>query len=152
MSVPDPGTYAKLPAGTKCYWAAADVDYATTPESFKLLKDADAIGVTGKQASFNEITRLIDEEAKFMSSLPEGPDKELVFLDDPSDTDLQAFLAAAEARQTVQFRVEFPNQRWALMVIALGAWSLQELDKKAPMKIVVNGKQNAITRGITSGS
>ncbi len=144
-AIADPSTYAKLPAGTRFLYGAVDDD-AT---ALKLLKDADAIGVTGKAASFVEATRLIDTERKYITDLPEGPDKEFVFLDDPSDADLLAFLAATDAKQTVKVRIEFPNTRWAEMIIVLGAWSLQELDKSAPMKLVVSGKQNAIDRGIT---
>ncbi|PSW53019.1 phage tail protein [Photobacterium leiognathi] len=146
QQIPDPATYAKLPAGTRMLWGALDAETA----NLKLLKDADAVGVTGKSASFIECGRLIDTSKKYMADLPEGPDKEFVFLDDPSDADLLAFLAAAEAGETVKVRIEFPNKRWADMVIVLGGWSMQELDKGAPMKLVVNGKQNDIQRGITA--
>lgn len=144
--VKDPATYAKLPAGTRVLFG----ELSDATEALKLLKDADAVGVTGKTASFVECTRLIDDERKYISDLPEGPDKEFVFLDDPSDADLQAFLTKAEAGETIKMRIEFPNSRWAEMTIVLGGWSQQELDKSKPMYLVVNGKQNSLTRGITS--
>jgi len=78
------------------------------------------------------------------------PDKEFVFLDDPNDTDLQALLTKAEAGETVKIRIEFPNARWADMIVALGGWSQQELDKSKPMYLVVAGKQNSIDRGVTA--
>ena len=147
MTTPaDPSTYAKLPAGTRVMFGAISDDTA----ALKLLKDADAVGVTGKTAGFVECTRLIDTERKYMSDLPEGPDKEFVFLDDPSDADLQALLTKAEAGETVKIRIEFPNNRWADMIVALGGWSQQELDKSKPMYLVVAGKQNSINRGITA--
>lgn len=144
MSTPDPSTYAKLPAGTQFLFGGVDDETA----SLILLKDADAVGVTGKTSSFVECTRLIDTERKFISDLPEGPDKEFVFLDDPTDQDLQDFLDRADKHETVKVRLVFPNGRWADMVIALGGWSQQELDKSRPMYIVVSGKQNSIDRGI----
>ncbi len=147
MTTPvDPSTYAKLPAGTRVLFGAPTDETA----ALKLLKDADAVGVTGKTAGFVECTRLIDTERKYVSDLPEGPDKEFVFLDDPTDVDLRAFLTKAENHETVKVRIEFPNARWADMIIALGGWSQQELDKSKPMYLVVAGKQNSITRGITS--
>ena len=148
MSTPikDPSEYAKLPKGTRFLWGAA----SDATEALKLLKDADAVGATGKKSSFVECTRLIDTSKKFMADMSEGPDKEFVFLDDPNDVDLVAFLTAADGDQTVKIRIEFPNGRWADMIIALAGWELQELDKGSPMKVVVSGKQNDITRGITA--
>ena len=139
----DPGTYAKLPAGTRCLYGSVDDEVS----AMKLLKDADAIGVTGTTASFVECTRLLDTEKKFITDLPEGPDKEFTFLDDPSDLDMQAFIAKAEAFDVVKMRIEFPNNRAADMIIVLAGWSMQELDKGKPMYIKVSGKQNAITWG-----
>lgn len=147
MTTPkDPSTYAKLPSGTRVLYGAIEDDTA----ALKLLKDADAVGVTGKTAGFVECTRLIDIERKYISDLAEGPDKEFVFLDDPSDTDLQALLTKADNSETVKIRIEFPNKRWADMIVALGGWSQQELDKSKPMYLVVAGKQNSIDRGITA--
>lgn len=121
-------------------------------DALKLLKDADAVGATGKKSSFVECTRLIDTSKKFMADMSEGPDKEFVFLDDPTDTDLVAFLAAADNDETVKVRIEFPNGRWADMTIALAGWEMQELEKGSPMKVVVSGKQNDIARGYTAPS
>lgn len=146
MSQVDPSTYAKLPAGTRFLFG----EVTDLTAALKLLKDAMAVGATGKAGTFVDATRLIDEEYKYIADVGEGPDKEFVFLDDPTDTDLQAFLASADAGDTVKVRIEFPNDRWADMTIVLSGWSLQELEKGKPMQIVVTGKQNAIDRGITA--
>ncbi|MDW2262049.1 hypothetical protein R7070_04715 [Vibrio sp. 1557] len=146
MAVAEPSTYAKLPAGTRMlYGAIADETAALT-----LLKDANAVGVTGRTTGFVEAERLIDTERKYIADMPEGPDKEFVFLDDPTDADLQAFLDQADTNATVKIRLEFPNGRWADMIVVLGGWSHQELDKGQPMYLVVNGKQNSIDRGYTA--
>ncbi len=141
----DPSTYAKLPAGTRFLFG----EVADATIDLKLLKDAMAIGATGKPGTFIDATRLIDTENKSIADLSEGPEKEFVFLDDPTDADLQAFLAKADATEAVKVRIEFPNDRWADMTIVLAGWSMQELEKGKPMQIVVTGKQNAIDRGIT---
>lgn len=142
-AVKDPSEYAKLPAGTRVSWGAVSAETS----ALKLLKDADAVGATGETSGFVDATRLIDTSKKSMSDLPEGPEKEFVFLDDASDPDLQAFLDAAEAKETVKVRIEFPNTRWADMIIVLAGWDHRELDKGQPMKLVVKGKQNSIERG-----
>lgn len=142
-AVKDPSEYAKLPAGTRVLWGAASAETS----ALKLLKDADALGSTGETAGFTDATRLIDTSKKSINDLPEGPEKEFVFLDDVSDADLQGFLDAAEAKETVKVRIEFPNTRWAEMIIVLAGWEHRELDKGQPMKLVVKGKQNSITRG-----
>ncbi|GAB1084994.1 MAG: hypothetical protein SStaTSB_29940 [Shewanella algae] len=147
MTTPaEPSTYAMLPAGTRVLFGAITDETA----ALKLLKDANAVGTTGKTSSFVEADRLIDKERKYIADLPEGPDKEFVFLDDPSDPDLQSLLDKADANETVKIRIEFPNKRWADMIVVLGGWTHQELDKSKPMYLVVSGKQNAITRGITA--
>ncbi|MDW3059301.1 phage tail protein, partial [Vibrio sp. 1978] len=125
MPIAEPSTYAKLPAGTRMLYGAI----ADETAALKLLKDANAVGVTGRTAGFVEADRLIDTERKYITDMPEGPDKEFVFLDDPTDADLQAFLDQADAYDTVKIRLEFPNGRWADMIVVLGGWSHQELDK-----------------------
>ncbi|BBB29376.1 hypothetical protein [Neptunomonas japonica] len=144
MSVADPSTYAKLPAGTRFLWGPL----GTATADLKLLKDANAIGATGKKGGFVEADRLIDTEKKYIADMKDGEDKEFAFLDDPTDDDLTAFLAAADADQTVIVRIEFPNGRFADMNVALNGWSTQELDKGKPMMLVASGKQNAINRGM----
>lgn len=145
-AIKDPSEYATLPAGTRVLFGPVDAE--TT--ALKLLKDADAIGATGESSAFIDSTRLIDTSKKYIADIAEGPEKEFVFLDDPSDEDLQALLVSAEAKQTVKIRIEFPNARWANMLVALSGWELRELDKGAPMKLLVKGKQNSIERGITT--
>ncbi|HCE2429427.1 TPA: hypothetical protein NGU10_001475 [Vibrio parahaemolyticus] len=146
MAVADPSTYARLPSGTRMLYGAP----ADPTENLKLLKDANAIGVTGRTNGFVEADRLIDTERKYIADMPEGPDKEYVLLDDPTDSDLQGFLDQANANDTVKIRIEFPNGRWADSIVVLGGWSHQELDKGQPMYLVVNGKQNSIDRGYTA--
>lgn len=146
MPIAEPSTYAKLPAGTRMLYGAI----ADETAALKLLKDANAVGVTGRTAGFVEADRLIDTERKYIADMPEGPDKEFVFLDDPTDADLQGFLDQADTNATVKIRLEFPNGRWADMIVVLGGWSHQELDKGQPMYLVVNGKQNSIDRGYTA--
>ncbi|ENG5980566.1 hypothetical protein ABUV06_001380 [Vibrio alginolyticus] len=142
----EPSTYAMLPAGTRVLFGGIEDEVG----ALKLLKDANAVGTTGKTSGFTEADRLIDTERKYIAEVPEGPNKEFAFLDDPSDADLQSLLDKAEANETVKIRIEFPNKRWAEMIVVLGGWSHQELDKSKPMYLVVNGKQNSITRGITT--
>lgn len=143
--IKDPSQFAKLPAGTMVKWGPIGAAVA----DFKLLQNADSVGATGETGSFLDVTRLIDTEKKFMSDLAEGPDKEFAFIDDPDDADQEAFLTAAKNRQTVQVQIEFPNRRVALMVIVLSGWTMRELNKGEPMKTVVTGKQNSITRSVT---
>ena len=146
MTIADPNTYMKLPSGTRVLWGAVDDETV----ALKLLKDADAVGSVGKVAGFVEATRLIDTEKKFISEMPEGEDKEFMFFDDPADIDLQALVSAAEAGGSVKIRIEFPNKRWADMIIVLAGWRQEEPTKGEPLKIAVVGKQNGITRGITA--
>lgn len=145
MSVADPSTYVKLPAGTRVLFGAI----ADATVDLKLLKDANAVGATGKNVGYVDATRLIDEETKYIADMPDAPDKEFVFFDDPDDADFQALLEAADAQQAVKIRIEFPNRRWADMIIALGSWTQKELSKGEGMQIIVTGKQNGITRGTT---
>ncbi|MCA2455832.1 MULTISPECIES: hypothetical protein [Vibrio] len=146
MSVADPSTYARLPAGTRMLYGATD----DLTENLKLLKDANAVGITGRTTGFTEAPRLIDTERKYINDMPEGPDKEFAFLDDPTDADMQAFLDLADDNATVKVRLEYPNGRWADMIVVLGGWSHRELDQGQPMHLVVNGKQNSINRGYTA--
>lgn len=144
--IKDPSQHAKLPAGTMVKWGPVDADVS----ALKLLQNADSVGATGETGSFIDVTRLIDTEKKFMSDLAEGPDKEFAFLDDPDDVDQEAFLTAAKNKETVQVQIEFPNRRVAKMIIVLSGWTLRELNKGEPMKTVVTGKQNSITRSVTA--
>ncbi len=146
MSIADPATYMKLPSGTRVLFGAIGADEA----DLKLLKDANAIGTTGKTAGFVDATRLIDLEEKSIADMPVGEDKEFIFFDDPTDVDLQALLAEAESQKSVQLRIEFPNGRWANMTIVLSGWKQQEVTKGEPLKLAVTGKQNGIERGYTA--
>ena len=146
MTIADPGTYMKLPSGTKVLWGAVE----DLTADLKLLINADSVGSIGKIAGFVEATRLIDTEKKFIAEMPEGEDKEFIFFDNPADADLQALVTAADANQTVKIRVEFPNGRWADMIVVLSGWRQEEPNKGEPLKLAIVGKQNGITRGYTA--
>ena len=137
--------YAMLPAGTIVKWGATGAAVA----DFKDLVNCKALGATGATGSFVDCTTLIDTQRQFLSDMPEGPEKSLGFVDDPSNTSFMAFLNAAEQRQTIQFYIELPNGRTATMIMALSGWQLNEITAPASevIQITVNGKQNNITWG-----
>ncbi|USD68136.1 hypothetical protein [Vibrio sp. SCSIO 43136] len=141
--IPEPSTYCMLPGGTKFLFGAVDAEAA----AMKQLKDAIAIGATGKQTNFTGCTRLLDKQEKSMAGLAPSPDKQFGFHDDVDDKDMQEFLDAAEAGETKKVRIEYPNKRYAEMIIVLGGWEHTEPDSNTPMGIVVYGKQNDIKRG-----
>ncbi|MEB2420317.1 phage tail tube protein [Citrobacter sp. R-1.5.2] len=137
--------YAMLPAGTIVKWGATGEDVA----DFQSLVNCKALGATGATGSFVDCTTLIDTQKQFLSDMPEGPEKSLGFVDDPSNTSFMAFLNAAQARQTVQFYIKLPNGRTATMIMALSGWKLNEITAPAGevIQITVNGKQNNIDWG-----
>jgi len=137
--------YAMLPAGTIVKWGATGESLA----DFEDLVNCKALGATGATGSFVDCTTLIDTQKQFLSDMPEGPEKSLGFVDDPSNTSFTAFLNAAEQRQTVQFYIELPNGRTATMIMALSGWQLNEITAPASevIQITVNGKQNNISWG-----
>lgn len=137
--------YAMLPAGTVVKWGASGDAVA----DMKPLINCKALGATGATGSFVDCTTLIDTQKQFISDLPEGPEKSLGFVDDPSNTSFTAFLNAAEKRQTVQFYVQLPNGRTATMIMALSGWQLNEINAPASdvIQVTVNGKQNNIDWG-----
>lgn len=143
--------YAMLPAGTVVKWGQTGEDIA----DFQPLVNCKALGATGATGNFVDCTTLIDTQKQFLSDMPEGPEKSLGFVDDPSNTSFTDFLNAAEQRKTVQFYVELPNGRTATMIMALSGWQLNEITAPASevIQVTVNGKQNNITWGYnTPGS
>lgn len=142
--------YAMLPAGTVVKWGKTDDEAAT----LQALVNCKALGATGATGSFVDCTTLIDTQKQFISDLPEGPEKSLGFVDDPTNTSFTAFLNAAEARETVQFYIELPNGRTATMIMALSGWQVNEITAPASevIQITVNGKQNNITWGTKDDS
>ncbi|CRL43717.1 hypothetical protein SGGMMB4_00234 [Sodalis glossinidius str. 'morsitans'] len=92
---------------------------------------------------------MIDTNKQFISDLPEGPEKSLVFIDNPEDADFSAFLTAVQNRETVQFYIELPNKRTATMILALSGWEMNEISAPAneAIQITVKGKQNTLTWG-----
>ncbi|CAH0198406.1 hypothetical protein SRABI13_01664 [Erwinia aphidicola] len=101
-----------------------------------------------------DCTTLIDTSKQFISDLPEGPEKSLGFIDDPSNENFAAFLNAAQNRETVQFYVELPNGRTANMILALSGWQMNEITAPASevIQITVQGKQNNIVWGTEATS
>lgn len=137
--------YAMLPAGTIVKWGAT----GESVTEFQSLINCKALGATGATGSFVDCTTLIDMQKQFLSDMPEGPEKSLGFVDDPSNTSFMAFLNAAQARETVQFYIKLPNGRTATMIMALSGWQLNEITAPAGevIQITVNGKQNNIDWG-----
>lgn len=130
--------YAMLPAGTEASWAELG------SEVFKLLANCKALGATGLTGGFVDCSTLIDKNKQSISDLPEGPEKDLGFIDDPTNEDFAAFLTAAENRETVQFKVRLPNKRIGTMILALSGWEMAEISAPASevISITVKGKQN----------
>ncbi|MBJ3466459.1 phage tail protein, partial [Salmonella enterica subsp. enterica serovar Corvallis] len=120
----------------------------------KPLVNCKALGATGQTGGFVDCTTLLDTSKQSISDLPEGPEKSLGFIDDPTNSDFAAFLNAAEQRKTVQFYIELPNGRTASMILALAGWQVNEITAPASevIQITVQGKQNNIKWGTKSAA
>lgn len=142
--------YAMLPAGTIVKWGAP----TAAASALKALENCKAIGAMGQTGGFVDCTTLKDTQKQSVSDLPDGQEKSLGFIDDPTNTDFAAFLNAAEARQTIQLYVQLPNGRTATMLLALSGWQVNEISAPASevIQITVQGKQNKITWGAVSAS
>lgn len=140
--------YAVLPAGTVVKFGKP----GDAVEQMKALVNCRAIGATGITGSFVDCTTLIDLNKQSVSDLPDGPEKTLVFIDDPENVDFAAFLTAADARETVQFYAQFPNKRTATMILALAGWEMNDVSAPASevMQISVKGKQNNVKWGVVA--
>ncbi|EJS2589115.1 phage tail protein [Salmonella enterica] len=142
--------YAMLPVGTIVkYGEVGDAEAALKP-----LVNCKALGATGQTGGFVDCTTLLDTSKQSISDLPEGPEKSLGFIDDPTNSDFAAFLNAAEQRKTVQFYIELPNGRTASMILALAGWQVNEITAPASevIQITVQGKQNNIKWGTKSAA
>ncbi|MBP1133735.1 hypothetical protein JOE25_005359 [Serratia sp. PL17] len=137
--------YAMLPAGTVVKWGTV----GAAPTAMKALVNCKAVGEMGQTGSFVDCTTLIDTTKQFISDLPEGAEKSIGFIDDPSNTDFAAFLTAADNRETVQFYVELPNGRTSTSILSLSGWKMNEIAAPASevIQITVQGKQNSNTWG-----
>lgn len=142
--------YAMLPAGTVVKYGPSGAEVS----AMKPLINCKALGATGQTGGFVDCTTLIDTSKQFISDLPEGPEKSLGFIDDPSNENFAAFLNAAQNRETVQFYVELPNGRTANMILALSGWQMNEITAPASevIQITVQGKQNNIVWGTEATS
>lgn len=136
--------YAMLPAGTEVSFAAL----GTT--EFKLLANCKALGATGLTGGFIDCSTLIDKNKQSISDLPDGPEKDLGFIDDPTNEAFCEFLNAAENRETVQLKVKLPNKRIGTMILALSGWEMAEISAPASevISITVKGKQNNLVWSI----
>lgn len=134
--------YAMLPAGTIVSWGSADA----ADTALKPLLNCKSVGQTGLTGGFVDVSTLSDTNKQFISDLPEGPEKDLGFIDNPEDPDFAAFLNAAHERKTVKFKIELPNKRIAIMILSLAGWVMNEIDAPASNAISINvkAKQNSI--------
>ena len=73
------------------------------PTAMKALTNCKAVGEMGQTGGFVDCTTLLDTAKQFISDLPEGAEKSIGFIDDPSNADFAALLNAADKRETVQF-------------------------------------------------
>lgn len=137
--------YAMLPAGTIVKFGEPGDAVA----AMKALDNCKALGAMGQTGGFVDCTTLKDKQKQSVSDLPDGPEKSLGFIDDPSNTDFAALLNAAEARKTIQLYVELPNGRTSTALLALSGWQMNEITAPASevIQITVQGKQNKITWG-----
>ena len=107
--------YATLPDNTVVKYGT--IGAAVT--AMKALTTCKAIGATGQTGGYIDCTTLLDTSKQFISDLPEGPEKSLVFIDNSEDTDFAAFLNKAQSRDTVQLYIKLPNKRTVTMILAL---------------------------------
>ncbi|BEM10066.1 MULTISPECIES: major tail shaft subunit [Serratia] len=137
--------YAMLPAGTIVKWGTV----GAAPTAMKALTNCKAVGEMGQTGGFVDCTTLLDTAKQFISDLPEGAEKSIGFIDDPSNADFAALLNAADKRETVQFYVELPNGRTSTSILSLSGWKMNEITAPASevIQITVQGKQNSNTWG-----
>ncbi|MGG5928213.1 phage tail protein [Salmonella enterica] len=140
--------YAKIPAGSIVKWGELN----DTAIKFRPLPNCRGVGAMGNQGGFVDCTTLADTQKQYISDLPDGPEKTLLFIDHPGDESFTALLNAAEQRKTIQFYVELPNGRTSTSVIALAGWQMKEVAAPASevIMIEVKGRQNAIVWGVVA--
>lgn len=137
--------YAMLPAGVVVKWGAV----GDTTLTMKPLVNCKAVGATGLTGGYVDCTTLIDTNKQSVSDLPDGPEKSLGFIDDPTNDDFTELLNAAEKRETIQFYIELPNGRTCTQILALSGWQMAEISAPAGevIQIEVKGKQNNLKWG-----
>ena len=102
----------------------------------------------GQTGGFVDCTTLLDTAKQFISDLPEGAEKSIGFIDDPSNADFAALLNGGQARNGT-FYVELPNGRTSTSILSLSGWKMNEITAPASevIQITVQGKQNSNTWG-----
>ncbi|STQ72064.1 phage tail protein [Hafnia alvei] len=140
--IKSPSSFATLPAGTRVLYGPL----GSTIDKADLLQNITTLGATGSKGTYIEVTRLIDKEPKYMQDMAEGEDKTFVFIDAPDDEIQEAFIDAADAKQTVLLFIEFPNKRIATQELALNGHSMQAVDspKGKVLQVEVYAKQNSV--------
>ena len=116
--------------------------YGSPPDGFEYL-------VLGHE-SLGQVVEVGAAVSRFKAGdLPEGAEKSIGFIDDPSNADFAALLNAADKRETVQFYVELPNGRTSTSILSLSGWKMNEITAPASevIQITVQGKQNSNTWG-----
>lgn len=135
---------AKIGAGTVL---AYETD---TPGSYVDLENATAIGATGEQGEFVEVTPIASTTKKFISGMKTPPDKEITMNDVPADSEDQDFLLKAKSNETVNMKVTFSNGRVGMFALALSGYVVNEPEGGSAVTITVYGKQSGDTEWSTA--
>lgn len=137
---------ATLAAGTICEFST-DLQTPSWTEVEGIL----SVGAVGKMSEAKDKTTLKDTEKKYGASISDSPDKTVKGQHWALDTNQQAFLAAARAKQTILFRVTYPTPVGgttgyiAEMEFALLGYELDDVTGEDWMMFTVNAKQNTLT-------
>lgn len=104
-----------------------------------------SIGATGEKGEFVQIDPLCELTPEFISGRQTPEDKEITFKDVPGDSEQEAFIDLAKARETVNMRVTFSNGRVADFVVVLNGVQIPDVSVDEALTIVVSGKQSGAT-------
>lgn len=137
-------TVAKIGAGTVLAYES------DTPDTYVNLVNATAIGATGEQGEFVEVTPIASLTKQFISGMKTPPDKEITLNDAPGDAEQQAFLTKAKAGETINMQVTFSNGRIGKFALALSGYQVNEPEAGAAITVTVYGKQSGDTEWSTA--